>query len=378
LVSQDFQTLDAGTATLAALNPNAPVTDVPVTVTNPFDFSNTNAGDLMSTWSLNQEMFNSTPMENNGSFSSDTNMTPGSEALSPDLSGPPQQFDPNYAPAPQQFNDNTNLPSDVGYAQATDQGQAVQNDSLPAFTDPGTTTPTNDGFNPTTNDGSGSSYPTSVNTNDGSSSSYPTNVGSYPTNAGSYPNNVGSYPTNTGSYPTNTGSYPGSSGGGGYGGFGGYGGGGYGGGGYGGGGYYPIVLDLTGKGMNIRQLSSSNTFFDMAGDGHQNLTAWAGAGNGVLFYDPTGTGQLTQANQIIFTVRARQQTIVRSHQFRKWPITIPSGLAAPSAPGSDRNNFRRVTQMGGGGWDAEGYGRCIRRADMSARRKDIERGEVKG
>jgi hypothetical protein len=39
----------------------------------------------------------------------------------------------------------------------------------------------------------------------------------------------------------------------------------------------------------------------MAGNGRQHLTAWAGPGNGVLFYDPTGTGQLTQANQIIFT-----------------------------------------------------------------------------
>jgi hypothetical protein len=61
------------------------------------------------------------------------------------------------------------------------------------------------------------------------------------------------------------------------------------------------VLDLTGKGINITQLTSSNKFFDMTGNGQQNLTAWAGAGNGVLFFDPTGTGQLTQANQIIFT-----------------------------------------------------------------------------
>jgi hypothetical protein len=71
--------------------------------------------------------------------------------------------------------------------------------------------------------------------------------------------------------------------------------------GFGGYGYAPVVLDLTGNGINIKQLTSSNEFFDMAGDGHQSLTAWAGAGNGVLFYDPTGSGQLTQANQIIFT-----------------------------------------------------------------------------
>ncbi len=71
-----------------------------------------------------------------------------------------------------------------------------------------------------------------------------------------------------------------------------------------GGGYYgPIVLDVAGlvgqadQGIKITQLSSSDTFFDMTGDGEQNLTAWAGAGNGVLFFDPTRTGQWTQANR---------------------------------------------------------------------------------
>jgi hypothetical protein len=39
----------------------------------------------------------------------------------------------------------------------------------------------------------------------------------------------------------------------------------------------------------------------MAGDGYQHSTAWAGAGNAVLFYDPTGKGELTRANQIMFT-----------------------------------------------------------------------------
>jgi hypothetical protein len=63
----------------------------------------------------------------------------------------------------------------------------------------------------------------------------------------------------------------------------------------------PVVLDLTGNGINITQLTSSNTFFDMTGSGRQNRTAWAGVGNGVLFFDPTGNGQLTQANQIVFT-----------------------------------------------------------------------------
>jgi hypothetical protein len=63
----------------------------------------------------------------------------------------------------------------------------------------------------------------------------------------------------------------------------------------------PVVLDLTGKGINITPLSQSNKFFNAKGDGYQHKTAWAGAGNGVLFIDTTSKGQLTQANQVVFT-----------------------------------------------------------------------------
>ena len=63
----------------------------------------------------------------------------------------------------------------------------------------------------------------------------------------------------------------------------------------------PVVLDLSGKGIKITPLSSSNTYFDMANDGYQQHTAWAGAGNGVLVYDPSG-GAITQANQVEFTL----------------------------------------------------------------------------
>ncbi len=67
-----------------------------------------------------------------------------------------------------------------------------------------------------------------------------------------------------------------------------------------GGGTGPVVLDLAGNGIKITQLTSSSMFFDMTGDGYKNHTAWAGAGNGVLFVDMTGQGQLTQANQVVF------------------------------------------------------------------------------
>ncbi len=64
---------------------------------------------------------------------------------------------------------------------------------------------------------------------------------------------------------------------------------------------YPIVLDLAGTGIRITARSESNTFFDMAGDGYQHRTAWAGAGNGVLVLDLAGNGQITQRNQVVFT-----------------------------------------------------------------------------
>jgi hypothetical protein len=63
----------------------------------------------------------------------------------------------------------------------------------------------------------------------------------------------------------------------------------------------PVVLDLDGNGINITPLNASNTYFDMAGDGWQHRTAWAGAGDGVLVLDPNGTGQITQRNQVVFT-----------------------------------------------------------------------------
>jgi trimeric autotransporter adhesin len=73
-------------------------------------------------------------------------------------------------------------------------------------------------------------------------------------------------------------------------------------GGFGGdGAFFPVVLDLDGDGIEVTPLSSSNMFFDMMGDGHQNRTAWAGAGDGVLVFDVDGDGQVTQRNEVVFT-----------------------------------------------------------------------------
>jgi len=77
---------------------------------------------------------------------------------------------------------------------------------------------------------------------------------------------------------------------------------------------FPVVLDLAGTGIKIDPLSSSNTYYDMAGDGYKHRTAWAGAGNGVLVLDLAGTGLITERNQVIFT---------------DWDPTATSDMQAP-------------------------------------------------
>jgi hypothetical protein len=93
-------------------------------------------------------------------------------------------------------------------------------------------------------------------------------------------------------------------------------------------GYAPVVLDLTGKGIKITPLGSSNHFFDMSGDGYTNRTAWAGPGNGVLVFDPTGSHKITSPMQFEFT---------------RWDPTAKSDMqaledwSAPTAPGIPRS-----------------------------------------
>ncbi|WP_299893220.1 DUF4214 domain-containing protein [uncultured Ruegeria sp.] len=63
----------------------------------------------------------------------------------------------------------------------------------------------------------------------------------------------------------------------------------------------PIILDLDGDGVQITELSNSTVFVDSSGDGLQNLTAWAAAGNGVLFYDADGDGVISETREYVFT-----------------------------------------------------------------------------
>src|SRR5262245_16783984 len=70
---------------------------------------------------------------------------------------------------------------------------------------------------------------------------------------------------------------------------------------YGGGFGPPVVLDLTGNGINITQLGASTKYLDTAGDGFEHRTAWAGAGNGVLILDADGSGNVDNPQAFNFT-----------------------------------------------------------------------------
>jgi hypothetical protein len=63
----------------------------------------------------------------------------------------------------------------------------------------------------------------------------------------------------------------------------------------------PILLDLDGNGLQVTELNNSSVFFDSTDDGLQNRTAWAAAGDGVLFIDVNGDGTITEARQFVFT-----------------------------------------------------------------------------
>jgi hypothetical protein len=62
----------------------------------------------------------------------------------------------------------------------------------------------------------------------------------------------------------------------------------------------PILLDLDGDGVQITELNRSTKFID-GGEGLLHRTAWAAAGNGVLFFDPDGRNAITEKRQYVFT-----------------------------------------------------------------------------
>ncbi len=93
----------------------------------------------------------------------------------------------------------------------------------------------------------------------------------------------------------------------------------------------PILLDLDGNGIRITEQSRSGMFVDAGGDGLKHRTAWAGAGGGALFYDPDGTGAISEKRQYVFTEwgerRKRNGPVNRFRQRTRGAPTATDDLA---------------------------------------------------
>ncbi|WP_080761354.1 DUF4214 domain-containing protein [Rhizobium rhizogenes] len=63
----------------------------------------------------------------------------------------------------------------------------------------------------------------------------------------------------------------------------------------------PVLLDLSGNGLNVNTLASSSQFVNVNGDGYQHRTAWAGNGTGVLVFDGDGDGKISSSKEFEFT-----------------------------------------------------------------------------
>ena len=90
----------------------------------------------------------------------------------------------------------------------------------------------------------------------------------------------------------------------------------------------PILLDLDGDGIEITELSRSNVFMDSAGDGLLHRTAWAGAGDGMLFFDANGDNKIGERREYIFT---------------EWDPTAASDLAALRSAFDTNGDGRRTS-----------------------------------
>jgi hypothetical protein len=63
----------------------------------------------------------------------------------------------------------------------------------------------------------------------------------------------------------------------------------------------PVILDLSGNGLNVNALSDSSQFVNLKGDGYRHRMAWAGNGTGVLVFDADGDGKISNSKEFEFT-----------------------------------------------------------------------------
>ncbi len=66
---------------------------------------------------------------------------------------------------------------------------------------------------------------------------------------------------------------------------------------------YPVVLDLTGEGINVTTIDQG-VMYDMNHDGIKDASSWIGEGNGLLIYDVNQDQTVTNASEFILTDHA--------------------------------------------------------------------------
>ena len=91
----------------------------------------------------------------------------------------------------------------------------------------------------------------------------------------------------------------------------------------------PILLDLDGNGIKVTDFSRSTVFMDAGNDGLEHRTAWAGRGDGVLFYDVGNDGKIEETREYVFT---------------EWDPTARSDFEALRAR-FDSNNDGKLTAL---------------------------------
>lgn len=76
----------------------------------------------------------------------------------------------------------------------------------------------------------------------------------------------------------------------------------------------PILLDLDSDGIELTELDRSTEYMDSEGTGLKNRTAWAGAGDGVLFYDADSDGTISDDPEYTFTEWAPNPSATGQHR----------------------------------------------------------------
>ena len=59
--------------------------------------------------------------------------------------------------------------------------------------------------------------------------------------------------------------------------------------------------DRDGNGVEVTDLGRRAVVMEVSGSGQKHRTAWAGAGDGVLFYDADGSGTINDDREYVFT-----------------------------------------------------------------------------